>query len=112
MKYKVIKINIDSKYYPERLKNIACPPKQLYCLGNLKLLNCNNTIGIIGSRNCSKYGEKVSKAFGFNLAKQDMCVISGLAKGIDSFSHNRFFFTYRSFKCKWKNNSSTRKRIG
>ena len=87
MKYKVIKININSKYYPERLKNIACPPKQLYCLGNLKLLNCNNTIGIIGSRNCSKYGEKVSKAFGFNLAKQDMCVISGLAKGIDSFSH-------------------------
>lgn len=87
MKYKVIKINVDSKYYPERLRNIDSPPKQLYCLGNLELLNYKNNIAMIGSRNCSSYGERVAKEFAYNLAKEDICIVSGLAKGIDSFSH-------------------------
>ena len=87
MKYKVIKININSKYYPERLKNIDDPPKELYCLGNLELLNYKNNIAIIGSRNCSLYGERAAKDFAYNLAKENICIVSGLAKGIDSFSH-------------------------
>ena len=87
MKYKVIKININSKYYPERLRNIDSPPKQIYCLGNLELLNYKNNIAIIGSRNCSLYGERAAKDFSFNLAKEGVCIVSGLARGIDSFSH-------------------------
>lgn len=87
MKYKVIKVDINSKFYPERLKNISSPPKQLYCLGNLELLNYKNNIAIIGSRNCSFYGERAAKDFAFNLAKNNICIVSGLAKGIDSFSH-------------------------
>ena len=87
MKYKVIKINMNSKYYPKRLKNIDSPPKELYCLGNLELLNYKNNIAMIGSRNCSSYGERVAKDFAYNLAKEDICIVSGLAKGIDSFSH-------------------------
>ena len=87
MKYKVIKIDMNSKYYPERLRNIDAPPKELYCLGNLELLNYKNNIAMIGSRNCSSYGEKVAKDFAYNLAKEEVCVVSGLAKGIDAFSH-------------------------
>lgn len=87
MKYKVIKINMNSTYYPERLRNIADPPKELYCLGNLDLLNYKNNIAMIGSRNCSSYGERAAKDFAYNLAKEDICIVSGLAKGIDSFSH-------------------------
>lgn len=87
MKYKVIKVDINSKFYPERLRNISSPPKQLYCLGNLELLNYKNNIAIIGSRNCSSYGERAAKDFAFNLAKNNVCIVSGLAKGIDSFSH-------------------------
>ena len=87
MKYKVIKINMNSKYYPERLRNIDDPPKELYCLGNLELLNYKNNIAMIGSRNCSSYGERAAKDFAYNLAKEDICIVSGLAKGIDSFSH-------------------------
>ena len=87
MKYKVIKINMQSKYYPERLKNIYDAPKELYCLGNLELLNYKNNIAMIGSRNCSGYGERAAKDFAYNLAKEDVCIVSGLAKGIDSFSH-------------------------
>lgn len=87
MKYNVIKVDINSKFYPERLRNIDSPPKRLYCLGNLELLNYEKNIAIIGSRNCSVYGERVAKDFSFNLAKNNICIISGLAKGIDSFSH-------------------------
>ena len=87
MKYKIIRVDINSKFYPERLKNIYSPPKQLFCLGNLELLNHKNNIAMIGSRNCSFYGERAAKDFAFNLAKNDVCIVSGLAKGIDSFSH-------------------------
>lgn len=87
MKYNVIKVDMNSKFYPERLRYISSPPKELYCLGNLELLNYENNIAIIGSRNCSGYGERVAKDFSFNLAKNNICIISGLAKGIDSFSH-------------------------
>ena len=87
MKYKVIKVDMNSRFYPERLRNISSPPKQLYCLGNLELLNYKNNIAIIGSRNCSFYGERAAKDFSFNLAKNNVCIVSGLAKGIDSFSH-------------------------
>ena len=87
MKYKVIKINMNSKYYPKRLRNIDDAPKELYCLGNLELLNYKNNIAMIGSRNCSSYGERAAKDFAYNLAKEDICIVSGLAKGIDSFSH-------------------------
>lgn len=87
MKYKVIKVDINSKFYPERLRNISSPPKQLYCLGNLELLNYKNNIAVIGSRNCSFYGERAAKDFAFNLAKSNVCIVSGLAKGIDSFAH-------------------------
>ena len=87
MKYKVIKVNMNSRYYPERLRNIDDAPKEVYCLGNIELLNYKNNIAMIGSRNCSNYGERVAKDFAYNLAREDVCIVSGLAKGIDSFSH-------------------------
>ena len=86
MKYKVINVEMNSLYYPEKLKNISSPPKQLFCLGNLKLLN-NKSIAIIGSRNYSYYGEKVAKDFAYHLAKKGICIVSGFARGIDSFAH-------------------------
>lgn len=87
MKYKVIKIDLDSKWYPEKLKNISSPPKQLFCLGNLELMN-RKSIAMIGSRNYSDYGKRATKEFTEGLAKNDICIVSGLAKGIDAFAHS------------------------
>lgn len=87
MKYKVVKINQNSKWYPEKLKNIDSPPKELFCLGNLALLN-EPSIAIIGSRNYSQYGKRAAKEFTAGLAKQNVCIVSGLAKGIDGFAHH------------------------
>lgn len=86
MKYQVIKINQKSKHYPERLRNIDSPPKELYCLGNIALLE-HKSIAIIGSRKYSQYGKRAAKDFASALAKQEICIVSGLAKGIDGFAH-------------------------
>ena len=87
MKYKIIEVKINSRFYPDSFRYINCPPKQLFCLGNLELLNTKANLAIIGSRDCSFYGAKVAKDFAFHLAKENICIVSGLAKGIDSFSH-------------------------
>lgn len=86
MKYRIIRLDFNSKYYPVMLKNISSPPKELFCLGNLELFNCKS-IAIIGSRNYSGYGERAAKEFSYNLAKEDVCIVSGMARGIDSFAH-------------------------
>ena len=79
-------IRIENEDYPEKLKNIDNPPKQLYVLGNEKILD-NFGLAIIGCRQYSEYGKKVAKDISFKLAKQGINIISGLARGIDSFAH-------------------------
>ena len=83
----ITKINIDDEKYPQDLKQIYDPPKCLYCLGNIKLLNNKRNIAIIGSRDYSRYGEEVAKKFAYMLAMKGITVVSGGARGIDSFSH-------------------------
>lgn len=79
-------IKIEDKEYPQNLLKIYDPPKQLYVLGNEKILN-EPGIAIVGSRNCTKYGEQTAKSFAYNLARYNINVISGMAKGIDSAAH-------------------------
>lgn len=81
---KIIKLG-DSEY-PQSLLDIYDPPKQLYVLGDDKILN-EFGIAIVGSRNCTKYGEQTAKSLSYNLAKYNINVISGMARGIDSAAH-------------------------
>lgn len=86
-KYHVGIITILDEDYPKNLKNIYDPPIVLYYKGNRKLVNSNKIIAIIGCRNCSIYGENVSKKFSYDLAKEGISIISGMAKGIDRAAH-------------------------
>ena len=79
-------VNIQDKEYPQMLKEIYSPPISLYIKGDKNILN-NNSIAIIGCREASEYGKKASKYFSYNLAKKGINIVSGLAKGIDSYSH-------------------------
>ncbi len=81
---KIIKIT-DSKY-PQRLKNIKNPPKILYALGDINLLN-KESIAIVGTRNSTAYGRGVAQKFAKEISEQGICVVSGLAEGIDTFAH-------------------------
>ena len=79
-------LNIFDEKYPKKLKNIYDPPLVLYIKGNEKILN-KFGIGIIGCRMCTKYGEMVSKQFAKELTQYSVNIISGLARGIDSYAH-------------------------
>ena len=83
---KIQQIKYEDKKYPELLKNIKRPPKQLYVLGNAEILNMPG-IAIIGSRNCTEDGEKIAKDFASKLSSVGICIHSGLALGIDTQAH-------------------------
>ena len=79
-------ININEREYPQALKEIYDPPISLYVKGNIEKLN-NKNIGIVGCRECTIYGKKSAEYFAYNLSKQNINIVSGLAKGIDSYAH-------------------------
>jgi len=72
--------------YPKALLEIADPPPFLYAKGSLALLN-QPSIAIVGSRNASVQGEKNAEAFAHDLCGYGLCVVSGLALGIDGAAH-------------------------
>lgn len=82
---KVIDYNND--LYPQKLLDIKGFPKQLHYIGNEKLLNSAKIIAIVGSRDCSEYGRKYARIFAMELARYNICVVSGLAIGIDAAAH-------------------------
>ena len=69
-----------------KLLNIYDPPKKLYVIGDEKILN-DFSIAVVGARKCTKYGEEITKAISYNLSKYNVNIVSGLAKGIDTFAH-------------------------
>ena len=80
------KIDIDSREFPGKLRNIPNPPKQLYCAGNLELLH-KTSIGVVGSRKFTLYGKQVALMIGKKFAQAGIPVVSGLAYGIDAYAH-------------------------
>ena len=74
-------ISIIDKEYPNKLKQIYDFPISLYIKGNKECLN-NKSIAIVGCRDCTEYGKSASKYFAYNLAKEKITIISGLAKGV------------------------------
>lgn len=83
---KIEKITIESKWYPQKLKEIKNPPQVLYIEGNKNILS-NNCVSIIGSRSCSEEGFKTAKKFAKDLVGQNITIVSGMASGIDSAAH-------------------------
>jgi DNA processing protein len=76
----------DSKY-PEILKQISAPPWGLYVLGNSQLLPVGKKIAFVGSRKGNDYGKKAIFKIIPPLVKEEFLVVSGMAAGIDTFSH-------------------------
>ena len=72
--------------YPEDLKKIYKPPFILFYYGNYDLLRLPR-LAVVGSRKCTEYGKKAAKYFAYNLSMNGINIVSGLAKGIDSYAH-------------------------
>ena len=74
------------KIYPNSLEEINNPPKKLYCVGNISLLNMTS-VAIVGSRNSSEYGELMTKRITKELVQNGIVIVSGMANGIDAVAH-------------------------
>jgi DNA processing protein len=82
----IVTVDIGSSYYPPLLREIYNPPYLLYAKGNVSLLT-NKCIAIVGSRNSTHYGKKVAFKLAGQLSKRGFTVVSGFARGIDSYAH-------------------------
>lgn len=78
-------VTIEDIDYPEQLMSLYDPPYILYYFGTLPTQRLS--IGVVGSRKCTAYGRKVAEQFGEALGRADVNVVSGLARGIDTYSH-------------------------
>ncbi|MBC8147261.1 MAG: DNA-protecting protein DprA [Bacteroidetes bacterium] len=77
---------MDEKY-PLLYKKIKKPPVFLYVKGNISLLKYQNSIAIVGTRDCSNHGEKIARNTAKYFAERDFNIVSGLALGIDTAAH-------------------------
>lgn len=75
----------ESKKYPKQLIIQNKAPIVLYIRGNLQVFE--NAVCIVGSRRCTEYGKNITIELAEALSKQNIPIISGMAKGIDGYAH-------------------------
>jgi DNA processing protein len=76
----------DDGEYPPRLLAIDSPPTLLYLRGRPELLLAPS-LAVVGSRSASAAGARNARIISRALAQAGVCVISGLAQGIDAAAH-------------------------
>lgn len=72
--------------YPSIFLEDPEPPAILFYRGNLDALHTRR-VGIIGTRRCTAYGQRVAKQLSFDLSESGVAIVSGLALGIDAAAH-------------------------
>jgi DNA processing protein len=72
--------------YPEQLREIFDPPPVLWTLGDVKLL-ARPALAIVGTRHPTPYGTGMAELLARDLASHRMVILSGMARGIDTFAH-------------------------
>lgn len=82
-----IKITIfGDENYPHALIADLAPPAVLFYFGDLSFLN-NRRVGMVGTRSATASGRYLASHIAYDLATNDVCVVSGLARGIDAWAH-------------------------
>lgn len=78
-------LTMDSPLYHEAAKDCPQSPIVLYYRGTLRPIE--EAVTIVGTRRCTDYGKTITKDLATQLASANIPVISGLAKGVDSYAH-------------------------
>ena len=82
-----IKITIfGDENYPRALIADLAPPAVLFYFGDLSALN-SRRVGMVGTRSATASGRYLASHIAHDLATNDVCVVSGLARGIDAWAH-------------------------
>lgn len=85
--YDIIPIPFTNPFYPTELLHLIDPPAILYVQGDKMLLNKPRKTAIIGARKSTYYSQKALTYIVPPLVKNDVVIVSGLAKGADTFAH-------------------------
>ncbi len=73
--------------YPQRLRGIADPPVVLFARGRVEALHSEKSVGIVGTRKPTNFGERAALSAGRLAAETGVAVVSGLALGCDAKAH-------------------------
>ena len=73
--------------YPSQLREIPDPPPLIYVKGNLDCADYQRTVAIVGTRRMTAYGKQVTAQLAGVLARAGLCIVSGMAAGIDGEAH-------------------------
>ncbi len=76
----------DCPNYPKLLHEIYDPPPVLYCIGK-NIGEISLPLAVVGTRMASNYGKNITKILCKELASYGFCIVSGMARGIDSIAH-------------------------
>ncbi len=76
----------DDDAYPALLRELDDRPLLLYVRGELGDQN-EKRLAVVGTRKASKYGWDAANSIAFQLARQGIAIVSGLAQGIDAAAH-------------------------
>ena len=79
-------LTIADAEFPQFLLNTTDPPLLLYVKGRLDLLNAQS-LAVVGSRNASAQGLRNAEAFAKSISDAGLCIVSGMAHGIDAAAH-------------------------
>jgi len=80
-------VSIGSPSYPQCLIGDADPPVVLFHRGDIDVLAAPR-VAVIGTRKATGYGRRIAHELGAELASAGVCVVSGLALGIDAAAHH------------------------
>ncbi len=86
IKHKIGYITYSNPLYKEKLQGVLQSPYFLFYKGNIDVIN-NKSIGVVGARKCSNYGFAVTKLLTKELITNNITLISGGARGVDSYAH-------------------------
>ena len=86
IKKRIQRMTSGQPVYPALLKEIRDYPKELYYIGDPKLLE-EKCVSLVGSRKTNQYGRSTAYSFGKALGQRGITVVSGMAVGIDTCAH-------------------------
>lgn len=79
-------LTLESPDYPPRLLHIQHPPPVLYVKGTI-LPKDEWAVAVVGTRRATTYGKEITRRLAGGLARSGVTVVSGLARGVDSYAH-------------------------
>ncbi len=79
-------VSREEEGYPEKLRHIYDAPFAIYVKGKLPRKE-EKILAVVGARECSQYGKEMAAYLVSEIAKEGISIISGLARGIDSYAH-------------------------